>query len=148
VKAQGHELGPTCVYEDNEGVIKIMNDGRSPKHRTKHLNIRHFFARDRIKTCDIVIQYKPTGEMIADMMTKPLSGKQFVKLSQELTGNVLREGKVGEKSGEKCSRPGEQGHQSVGEGVRKRYFIAPHNKMQKDDDAERERRREKVACTS
>jgi hypothetical protein len=44
VMAQGYKLNPTKIYEDNEGVIKIIKSGRSPKHRTSHLNVRHFFA--------------------------------------------------------------------------------------------------------
>ena len=55
VMAQGYKLGPTSVFEDNLGVIKIMKSGRSPKHRTRHLNVRHFFARDREELGDIKI---------------------------------------------------------------------------------------------
>ena len=65
--AQGYKLGPTEIFEDNQGVIKIIKGGRSPKHRTRHLNVRHFFAKDREKMGDIVLIYKPTGEMIADI---------------------------------------------------------------------------------
>ena len=66
VVAQGYELGPTKIFEDNEGVIKIIKSGRSPKHRTRHLNVRHFFARNREEMGDIKIVYKPTMDMIAD----------------------------------------------------------------------------------
>ena len=90
VLAQGYKLAPTRIYEDNEGVLKIMKSGRSPKHRTRHLNIRHFFARDRVQTGDIELVYKPTGEMIADMMTKPVTGRLFNKLGSELTGNACQ----------------------------------------------------------
>ena len=87
VISQGYKLGPTSIFEDNAGVIKIMKSGRSPKHRTRHLNVRHFFARNREELGDIRIVYKPTSEMIADMMTKPLTGAQFSRLSGTLTGN-------------------------------------------------------------
>jgi len=86
VMAQGYKLGPTKIFEDNQGVIKIIKAGRSPKHRTRHLNVRHFFARDREKLGDIVLIYKPTNEMIADIMTKPVTGMLFDKLSKELVG--------------------------------------------------------------
>jgi hypothetical protein len=88
VIAQGYKLGPTKIFEDNEGVIKIMKSGRSPRHRTRHLNVRHFFARNREQLGDIEIIYKPTKDMIADVMTKPLTGAQFEKLSNELMGTV------------------------------------------------------------
>jgi hypothetical protein len=92
VLAQGYKLAPTRIYEDNEGVLKIMKSGRSPKHRTRHLNIRHFFARDRVQTGDIELVYKPTGEMIADIMTKPVTGRLFNRLGSELTGNGENQG--------------------------------------------------------
>jgi hypothetical protein len=84
VKAQGYELVPTKVYEDNQKVISIINSGRSPKHRTNHLNIRHFFARDRVKRGDIVVLYMPTKRMIADIITKPLAEQLFHQLGGEL----------------------------------------------------------------
>ena len=84
--AQGYKLGPTEIFEDNQGVIKIIKGGRSPKHRTRHLNVRHFFAKDREKMGDIVLIYKPTGEMIADIMTKPVTGILFDKLGNTLVG--------------------------------------------------------------
>ena len=75
VLAQGHELPPTKVHQDNQGVLTIMKQGRRPKHRTKHLNIRHFFARDREQSGDIELCYCPTGDMVADVLTKPVTGE-------------------------------------------------------------------------
>ena len=75
--AQGYVLPPTKIHQDNQGVISIMGGGRSPKHRTKHLDIRHFFVRDRVSTGDVVLCYCPTREMIADMLTKAVNGELF-----------------------------------------------------------------------
>jgi hypothetical protein len=85
--AQGYTLPPTVIYQDNEGVIKIIRKGRSPKHRTRHLNVRHFFARDREESGEIKLVYKKTSEMIADIHTKPLSGWQFAELSRKMSGH-------------------------------------------------------------
>jgi hypothetical protein len=75
--AQGYTLPPTKVHQDNQGVLSIMREGRSPKHRTKHLNIRHFFARDRVSSGDIALCYCPTREMVADVLTKAVNGELF-----------------------------------------------------------------------
>lgn len=75
--AQGHSMGPSRVHQDNQGVLSIMKEGRRPKHRTKHLNIRHFFARDRVKSGDISLTYCPTREMVADVLTKAVNGELF-----------------------------------------------------------------------
>jgi hypothetical protein len=75
--AQGYALPPTKIHQDNQGVLSIMSGGRSPKHRTKHLDIRHFFVRDRVATGDVLLSYCPTREMMADMLTKAVNGELF-----------------------------------------------------------------------
>ena len=85
---QGHDIGAMSVYQDNKGVLAIMQRGRSPKHRTRHLNIRHFFARDRMLSGEISLKYMPTGEMVADLLTKPVTGALFEKLSAKMTGQI------------------------------------------------------------
>lgn len=86
---QGYDMGPMKVYQDNQGVISIMKAGRRPNHRTRHLNVRHFFARDRMISGDIEFEYKNTCEMIADLLTKPVTGALFEKLSAMATGQEV-----------------------------------------------------------
>jgi hypothetical protein len=50
-------------------------------------NIRYFFIIGRIKRGDIQVIYKPTLEMMVDIMTKPLTGNLFRKL-RDLLRNV------------------------------------------------------------
>ena len=59
------------------GVIKLLASKRTAKQRTKHLNVRFFFATDRILSGHIVLEYVPTAMMIADMFTKPLVRNAF-----------------------------------------------------------------------
>lgn len=40
--------------------------------RTKHIDIKHHFVRDAIINGEIVIEYVPTNEMAADVLTKVL----------------------------------------------------------------------------
>ena len=84
---QGHALAPTVLYEDNEAVVKLMKEERRTHQRTKHLSARLFHARDIELNGEILIQWLPTGQMIADLMTKPLQGDQFTTLTAKLTGN-------------------------------------------------------------
>lgn len=86
--AQGHKLGPTPVYQDNEAVIALMRDERKTHQRTKHLDARYFYARDLELAGVIKIMWCPTDEMIADLMTKPLVGHLFTFLTRRLTGNT------------------------------------------------------------
>jgi ribosomal protein L24E len=78
LKAQGYCMEPTIMYQDNMSTIAMMQRGRSNSERTRHVNIRFFWLKDRQDSGEIKIEYLPTNEMIADIMTKPLQGEAFV----------------------------------------------------------------------
>jgi hypothetical protein len=80
VQAQGHQVEPATIYQDNTAVADILKKGPSAQLKTRHLSIRHFFVADKIKLKEVIIKYCPTADMIADMLTKPLVGEQFAKL--------------------------------------------------------------------
>ena len=63
---------PTMIYQDNQGTIALA---RNPTFhsRTKHIDIKYHFVRDKIKSSELVIEYKATQEMVADALTKPVS---------------------------------------------------------------------------
>ena len=84
-----HQLGqtevkPAIVFQDNMSTMALIEKGRSTSSRTKHINIRYFFVKDRVESGEVVIKYLPTEEMVADMMTKPLQGTLFRKLRARL----------------------------------------------------------------
>ena len=41
--------------------------------KSKHIDLRHHFIRDHVVNKNIVVQYVPTTEMPADVLTKPLT---------------------------------------------------------------------------
>ena len=63
-----------------------MGSDNPPQHRTKHMKIRHFWAREQAQLGEIVIKYMPTADMIADLMTKPVVGALFSRLVDLLFG--------------------------------------------------------------
>ena len=67
---------PTVIFEDNQGAIAMS---RNPKYhgRTKHIDIKHHFVRDKCESGDIVLTYCSTNDMIADMLTKALPRTLF-----------------------------------------------------------------------
>ena len=91
LKDQGYPLGATPVGEDNKGVLALLEKRKFGTARTKHINVRYFFIVDRIKSGELTMVYVPTDMMIADFMTKPLSGSQFKKLQEKLLGQVPQE---------------------------------------------------------
>ena len=71
--------GPTEIYEDNQGAISMA---KSPvgHARTKHIDKRYHFVRERVQDRAIALKYIGTDEMIADILTKPLPKHRFEKL--------------------------------------------------------------------
>ena len=52
--------------------------------RTRHINVRYFFTKDQVESGELVIEYLPTEEMLADLLTKPLQGALFRRLRNQL----------------------------------------------------------------
>jgi len=79
LEAQGYMLpNPTEVYQDNMSSIQLEKNGKaSSGQRTRHINIRYFFVTDRVTNKEVEMVYCPTGDMLADLLTKPLQGSQF-----------------------------------------------------------------------
>ena len=73
--------GPTILMEDNQGAIAIA---RNPvaHARTKQNDIRYHYIPEAVQEGTIDLCYCPTNdsEMIADLLTKPLSQGQFETL--------------------------------------------------------------------
>ena len=81
---QGYQLKPTKVYQDNESSIHMMTHGKGNSDRTKHIKVRNFWITDQINLGEIILVHKRTEEMVSDLLTKPITGKQFLKLRKIL----------------------------------------------------------------
>jgi hypothetical protein len=77
---------PTVIFQDNQACLTLMAGDGVPRHRTRHLHVRYFFARDRVVKGDIVLEYKCTLDMIADLLTKGVTGKLFDDLCYRMFG--------------------------------------------------------------
>lgn len=60
------------LHYDNMGA-GCLSQGEGLPRRTKHINIRHHFIQDCITSGKINISHTPTADMVADILTKPLS---------------------------------------------------------------------------
>ena len=83
---QGYNQRSAKVYEDNASTILLAEKGRSLSARTRHVKIRYFFIKERIDNGELSLEYLPTGEMVADILTKPLQGEHFLRLRKKLMG--------------------------------------------------------------
>ena len=73
------------VFEDNSGALELA---RLPKMRprTKHINQSFHHFREYVERREIQIQFTPTGNQMADILTKPLPEASFVKHRQAIMG--------------------------------------------------------------
>ena len=81
---QGYVLGPAVIYQDNQSTMALLKNGKSNSDRTRHIAIRFFFVSDRVNNNEIKLEYLETGDMLADILTKPLQGELFRKLRDRL----------------------------------------------------------------
>ena len=65
------------LKQDNQSSIALA---KNPVHhpRTKHIDIRYHFIRERVLNSELQLEFCPTTEMAADMLTKPLSQQLLV----------------------------------------------------------------------
>ena len=61
---------------DNEGAINLASNPLSSA-RTKHIDMRFYFVRELVSSGTIVVDYVPTSEQRADILTKPPTGYIF-----------------------------------------------------------------------
>ena len=87
----------TVIHTDSQGSIALS---KNPEHhaRSKHIDIvmngcsllrhfvdrRHHFIREQVVANHISLQYVPTEDMLANVMTKPLGRDQHNKLIRRL----------------------------------------------------------------
>jgi hypothetical protein len=63
---------PITIHQDNKSTIIMASQGGNFK-RTKHLICKESYVKERLLNGDIKLQYLPTDQMPADMLTKPMS---------------------------------------------------------------------------
>ena len=64
------------VSVDNDGAISLANNPLSSA-RTKHIDVRFHFIRELTRSKTISVEYVPTKEQRADILTKALTGAIF-----------------------------------------------------------------------
>ncbi|SCV72786.1 BQ2448_4323 [Microbotryum intermedium] len=81
--------GPIELKGDNQGAIALT---KNPvfHDRTKHLRLTEHFVRERVREGDIVVDYLPTAEMLADMFTKALTRPALEKHRAAIGMGIIR----------------------------------------------------------
>ena len=80
------DLLPSILYQDIKSTITAILKGAGTFKRSKHINVRYFYLRQLIEEGVLDVKWVASADMIADILTKPLTGEQFVKALGRLIG--------------------------------------------------------------
>jgi hypothetical protein len=71
------------IYADNQSALQVARD---PQHfgRMKHVELRNLFVREKVNDGTLLVQYVPSKENIADILTKATNRQTFMKLREKL----------------------------------------------------------------
>jgi hypothetical protein len=57
LKAQGENIGQPTIFQDNKSIIHMINKGASKSDRTRHMNSRYFWLKERIDDGEVYIEF-------------------------------------------------------------------------------------------
>ena len=74
---------PTILHIDNQSSIALAHN---PKFhdRTKHVDIQHHFLREKVENNELLLQYLPTNEQPANLLTKGLSREKHETFTKKI----------------------------------------------------------------
>ncbi len=67
---------PIEINEDNQGCVAFAKNPGS-HDRTKHIDIKYHFVREKLEDGTFVVKYCNTEDMLADIFPKPFDGTQI-----------------------------------------------------------------------
>lgn len=73
----GVEVGAVRVFGDNQGALAQLKHPISSQ-RSKHIDVMHHFARERVVRGEVQFEYCSTEVMVADIMTKAVPLAKFL----------------------------------------------------------------------
>lgn len=88
LKHQRYDIGPTMLFQDNTSCIRMLETGKITSERSKHIDIRNFWVKEKIDNGDITIKYVKSDDMVSDLLTKPITGKRFFILRDKIMGGA------------------------------------------------------------
>ena len=77
-KVTGISIKPLTILGDNQGSLALARDNKYHS-RTKHIDLRYHFIREAVDDAKIKVEYVPTEDNIADILTKSLAKPKFTR---------------------------------------------------------------------
>lgn len=73
------------IDEDKQGTIALAKNPVS-RQRCKHIDMKYHFVRSTVNNGEVSLEYCPTDQMVADLMTKPATKVKLLTFSMFLFG--------------------------------------------------------------
>jgi hypothetical protein len=70
--------GTTTIWEDNQSAIAYSYNAQVSE-KTKHIDVMWHFLKDHVEQGTAMPRYLLTYQMVAHMLTKPMSGHAFTR---------------------------------------------------------------------
>ena len=86
IKDIGEVSGPVLIFGDNQGTIALSKNPVN-QQRSKHIDVRCHFIRSVQNAGKTVIKYCPTADMVADVLTKPVTKFKLEKFRSYIFGS-------------------------------------------------------------
>lgn len=74
----------TTLFVDNQSAIQLVKNPVYHK-RTKHIDIHYHFIQEKADSRDIIVEYVPSENQRADILTKALPRDRFRQLRDMLS---------------------------------------------------------------
>lgn len=86
----GYPQHPAYIFQDNQSTILVCESGYSKSGRLKHMAIRYYFIKSLVEDGAIAFKYVRSRDMVADILTKPLSGELFYHLRDKILNERIQ----------------------------------------------------------
>jgi hypothetical protein len=87
-------IRPIDYYGDNEATLSLIkNYTAGVSGRSKHIDVKYKFLRDRYMRGDINVHYVPTTEQLADCFTKAMTGTGVKNAREKIGLGTVAEGR-------------------------------------------------------
>ena len=80
----GYPQQPVTVFQDNQSTMRVCQTGQSKSGRLKHMVVRYNFIHGQQEANIITFEYIKSSDMVADIMSKPVTLPIFLKLRKQL----------------------------------------------------------------
>jgi len=82
----GYPQQKVPMFVDSTCAMQMVKQGTGSFKRAKHIKVRYFWLKELTDSGLIELLYVPTDELVADILTKPLTGWKFQYLLKKLLG--------------------------------------------------------------